>query len=489
MKSKIFPVILTAAITSISTVFIAGHFQRDLPYFAEAKYPAPVNAHYTGYSGDVTGVASQPAVNFEAAAASSVRAVVHVKTTTKARTVTDNNVNDIYTRLFGPRQYYIPSQVESGSGVVISPDGYIVTNNHVVANGDEVQVTFNDRLTATAKVVAKDASSDIALLKVDGEKNLPYMEMGNSDNVKLGQWVLAVGYPLSLDATVTAGIISAKGRSIGINKESEGIEAFIQTDAAVNPGNSGGALVNTSGQLVGINSAIASPTGSYAGYSYAIPVNIVRKVVNDMMKFGSVQRAYLGISYIDNKTASPEQMKEFGLDRNEGVYVVDVQAGSGAANAGIKKGDIITEVGGQPVTDQPQLQEQMARYQPGDNVGITFLRDGKANTVTVKLDKAIRPLTLLGASFRPLSDAEKQNYGLSEGVVVTDLGRGILAQRTQIHKGFIITSVNDVAISSVSDLKEVMGSSKNLQIAGFQPGYQGRYYYTLNNVDAMNDHQ
>lgn len=492
MKFKILPVILTAALTSLGTLFIAGHFQRTVPYFAESSTQSPASgSHFAAFSGDVAGGGNQSVVNFEAAAASSVRAVVHVKTTTKARTVTDNNVNDIYARLFGPRQYYIPSQVESGSGVVISSDGYIVTNNHVVADGDEVAVTFNDRLTATAKVVAKDPSSDIALLKVDGEKNLAYMDMGNSDNVKLGQWVLAVGYPLSLDATVTAGIVSAKGRSIGINKERSEtpIESFIQTDAAVNPGNSGGALVNTAGQLIGINSAIASPTGSYAGYSYAIPVNIVRKVVNDMIKFGSVQRAYLGIAFIDNKTATPDQMKQFGLDRNEGIYVMNVLPNSGAANAGIRKGDIITEVGGQPVSDQPQIQEQMARYQPGDNVSVTLLRDGKPLTTTVKLDKAERPLSLLGATFRPLSDNERNSYGIEGGLVVTDVGKGTLARKTQMHKGFVITGINDMAVGSIAELQQALASSKNIQISGFQPGYQGRYYYTLNNIDALSDQQ
>ena len=226
----------------------------------------------------------------------------------------------------------------SGSGVVISPDGYIVTNNHVVADAKEVSVTFNDRYTTKAKVVGTDPGTDIAVLKVDGDKNMSYMEFGNSDDAKLGQWVLAVGYPLSLDATVTAGIISAKGRSIGINRSqsASAIESFIQTDAAVNPGNSGGALVNTAGQLIGINSAIASPTGSYAGYSYAIPSNIVRKAVNDLMKYGSVQRAYMGVEYV----SSPEQLAKLGIDNVNGVYVMNVRPNSGAAKAGLTKGDV-----------------------------------------------------------------------------------------------------------------------------------------------------
>ncbi len=490
MKFKLFPVVLTAAITSVFTFLVASHFQKNVPYFAEVPSRRAA-ANYASFSGDVAGGMNTGAINFEAAAASSVRAVVHVKTTTKARTITDNNVNDIYAQLFGPRQYYIPSQVESGSGVVISPDGYIVTNNHVVANGDEVAVTFNDRLTANAKVVAKDPSTDIAVLKVDGETNLPYIEMGNSDDVKLGQWVLAVGYPLSLDATVTAGIVSAKGRSIGVNKKQSesAIESFIQTDAAANPGNSGGALVNTAGQLVGINSAIASPTGSYAGYSYAIPVNIVRKVVNDLVKFGSVQRAYMGIEYLDSKTATPQQMKDLGLDRKEGIYVMNVVASGGAAQAGIKKGDIITHVNGQAVSTQPQLQEQIARYTPGDNVSVTYLRESKSYTTTVKLNKAEAPANLLGAAFRPLTEQEKNNFQVPGGVMVTDRGRGALARRTQIQKGFVITGINDIAVNSIADLQQALANAKSIQIAGFQPGYQGRYYYSLNAIEDMNDHQ
>lgn len=484
MRYKLFPVIATAAFTSVFTLLIANKFIDRGPYFGEGPVNRTMAAKFASYAGD----ASAPLANFELAASSSVKAVVHIKTTTKARTVISNDMGDVYTQLFGPRQYYIPSQIESGSGVVISADGYIVTNNHVVANGDEVAVTFNDRYTTSAKVVAKDPSTDLALLKVEGEKNLPYMEMGNSDNVKLGQWVLAVGYPLSLEATVTAGIVSAKGRSIGVNKtQSEtAIESFIQTDAAVNPGNSGGALVNTAGQLVGINSAIASPTGSYAGYSYAIPVNIVRKVVNDLMKFGSVQRGYLGIEYVDSKTATPERIKELGLDRNEGIYVMNVLPNGGAAAAGLKAGDIITQVNGQIVSTEPQLQEQIARYQPGDNLTVNFLREGKIMTADVKLTKIEPPLKIFGAAMRPLSDKEKSAYNVAGGVMVTDLGRGAIAAQTQMHKGFVITAINDIPVRSVAEVQELIKKLQQVQFQGFQPGYQGRYYYTLRNTDGGN---
>ena len=491
MRYKLFPVIITAALTSVMTMFAVSHFQHNIPYFAaSSSKPVPVN--YVAYNGNST--AGAGAVNFELAADASVKAVVHVKTSTPARTVVDNS-NDMFSQLFGQRQYYIPSQQGSGSGVVISPDGYIVTNNHVVADASEVTVTFNDRYTTKAKVIGTDPSTDIAVLKVDENKNLPFMEFGNSDDTKLGQWVLAVGYPLSLDATVTAGIISAKGRSLGINKErsNTAIESFIQTDAAVNPGNSGGALVNTAGQLIGINSAIASPTGSYAGYSYAIPANIVRKAVNDLMKYGSVQRAYMGIQYIDSKALTNDDLRQLGITNAEGLYVASVNEKSGAAKAGIKKGDFIISINGEAVNTQPEIQEKIARYQPGDNVSVVYSRNGKQYNATVLLTniegttsiiKPETPAKLLGATFRPLTDKEKSSYKVNGGVVVTDLGSGSISRQTQMKKGFVITGINDEVIRSMTDLQDAVAGSRNLQIAGFYPGYQGMYYYGLNNVKA-----
>ena len=492
MKYKLFPVIITAALTSVLTLFAVSHFQRQVPYFTSVNTTKPVPVNYAAYSNNA---ATNPGpVNFEPAAEASVKAVVHIKTTTNARTIIDNR-NDMFSQLFGQRQYYIPSQQGSGSGVVISLDGYIVTNNHVVANANEVTVTFNDRYTTTAKVVGADPSTDIAVLKVNENKSLPFMEFGNSDEAKLGQWVLAVGYPLSLDATVTAGIISAKGRSLGINKtqSASAIESFIQTDAAVNPGNSGGALVNTAGQLIGINSAIASPTGSYAGYSYAIPSNIVRKAVNDLMKYGSVQHAYMGIQYIDSKSLTTGDLEKLGISNAEGLYVASVMEKSGAAKAGIKKGDFILRINGETVTTQSELQEKIARYQPGDNVSVVYSRGGKDYTVTVQLTniegttsiiKAESSAKLLGATFRPLSDKEKSSYNVSGGVMVTDLGNGAIAKQTQMKKGFVVTGINNDAIKSMNDLQSALAGSKNIQIAGFYPGYQGMYYYDINNVNV-----
>jgi serine protease Do len=493
MKFKLFPVILTAALTSVMTLFAVSYFQNRIPYFTVASNSQKTPVSFASYGNNNT--VSAGGINFEAAAETAVNAVVHIKTTTSGRTVVASS-NDIFGRMSGPQQYYIPPQQEAGSGVVISADGYIVTNNHVVANGDEVTVTFNNRYTTNARVVGTDPNTDIAVLKIEGKNNLKYLEFGNSDDAKLGQWVLAVGYPLTLDATVTAGIISAKGRSIGVNKQSAAIESFIQTDAAVNPGNSGGALVNTSGQLIGINSAIASPTGSYAGYSYAIPSNIVRKAVNDLMKYGSVQRAYMGLEYVDGSTASPEAIKKYGLDKMNGVYVNRVLPNSGAAKAGIAKGDFVTHINGQPVNNQSEVQGQIANFHPGDNVSVNYSRDGKTYTTTVQLTnmnnttdiiKGEGTLQLLGTTFRPVNDDEKTKYNLRGGVVVADPGKGAIAKQAQLPKGFIILSINNTAINSLSDLQSAFGNNSNMQIGGIYPGRQGMYYFGLNNVNAYGD--
>ncbi len=474
MKSKLIPVILTAALTSLGTFYIAGRINQPLPYFAAAPSSQPPVNYARFTDGSVSKGA--PGVDFQNAAEASTKAVVHVKTQIKGRTVA---ADDVFGRMFG-QQYYMPPQAGSGSGVVISADGYIVTNNHVIAGADAVTVTFNDRLTSEAKVVSTDPSTDIAVLKVN-EKNLAYMEFGNSDDVKLGQWVLAVGYPLTLDATVTAGIVSAKGRSIGINRSqsSSAIESFIQTDAAVNPGNSGGALVNTDGQLIGINSAIASPTGSYAGYSYAIPANLVRKVVNDLVQFGTVQRGYLGIEYMDRKRLSPEKQKELGIDRTEGVYIAAVVPGGGAASSGLQKGDFITAINGRAITTEPELMEQVAKYKPGDNVSVTYLRNGTEKSATVQLKKQTSEAVLLGASFKALSTEEKKKYGVENGIMVTNTGTGALAKQTQMRNGFIILSVNEQPIASIAELQAAVGSVPNIQLGGFYPGAKGMYYYGI----------
>jgi len=494
MKTRIFPVIITAALTSILTFFVAAHFQNKVPFLSDNTYHVPVN--YTGYN-ENTMIKSAGPVDFQAAAEGSVKAVVHIQTATKARAVSMQNdplADDFFGDIFGgKRQFMMPPQKGSGSGVVISPDGYIVTNNHVVENADEITVTFNDRYTTKGKVVATDASTDLALVKVE-EKNLPYMEFGNSDDTHLGQWVLAVGFPYSLDATVTAGIVSAKGRALGINHSgTSAIESYIQTDAAVNPGNSGGALVNTNGQLVGINSAIASPTGAYAGYSYAIPSNLVKKVITDLKQYGNVQRGMMGVQIIDRSALTPEKMHDLGIDKTEGVYVDGVTSDGGAAKAGLKKGDFITAINGTAVSSSPELLEHVARYKPGDNINVTYSRSGKSYNTAVLL-KAISiggNEKILGATMRPLTSSERAKYGIEGGVLVTDIGTGTLAKQTKMRKGFVIISINEGAVGTPNDVKQALGMSENTaQIAGFYPGSNNMYYYGLNGIaDALKSEQ
>jgi len=456
----------------------------------------PVN-----YAGFFDGTKAAGAVDFTAASTSATPAVVHIKTKTKARQVTNNlpRSRNPFSDLFGDdfgdlfaglQSQTILEQRASGSGVLISEDCYIVTNNHVVDGADDINITLNNKHSYKATLVGADPSSDLAVLKIDG-KTLPYLVFGNSDEVKLGQWVLAVGYPLTLDVTVTAGIISAKSRSIGINRRQSDspIESFLQTDAAVNPGNSGGALINTDGQLIGINSAIASPTGSYAGYSYAIPVNIVKKVVNDLMKFGTVQRAYLGIQYSMGEP-SEEDKKEFGLKEGEGVFVTDAPAGGAASIAGIRKGDIVTKINGTKVTSGPEMVEQVTRYKPGDKITVTFIRDGKENTASLTLKnragntsvvKNASVLDKLGGSLENLDKKTATTYDIPGGVVVRKIGSGALS-KTKMQDGFVITSVNGTVIKNTDDLKAALEKSKGstVKLEGIYPGYEGSYGYPLN---------
>lgn len=486
MKSRIVPVIITAALTSLVTFFVVAKFSGDNGITKTESYTARPPVNYVNYSGDK--IASSNPVDFQPAAEASVPAVVHIKTKINGRQVLVRNPFPFWGDAYD--QMMLPPQLGAGSGVVISPEGYIVTNNHVVANADVVTVTFNDRYTAEAKIVATDPSTDIAVIKVE-EKNLPYMEFGNSDDVRLGQWVLAVGYPLTLDATVTAGIVSAKGRSLGINRtqSQSAIESFIQTDAAVNPGNSGGALVNTAGQLIGINSAIASPTGSYAGYSYAIPANIVKKVVNDLIDYGSVQRAYLGIRYLDRKMIADDKISEFGLDKNDGVYIYEVIEGGGADEAGLKKGDFITRINGIAVHSSPELLEQIARFKPGDNISITYARSGSEKQTTVLLKniegntgliKNVASAKILGAKLNTVSTEEKKKYGIPGGIKVADIEKGIISEQTAMQKNFIITQVNDQVVNTVEELQNALASNGDrVRLAGFYPGKNGMYYYGL----------
>jgi serine protease Do len=495
LKNIVLVVFLSAA-TSLFSVWGYNKWQASQTAGIQEPGKLPVN-----YAGFFDGERAAGSVDFTAASTSATPAVVHIKTKTKARQVTNNlpRGRNPFSDLFGddfddffnmPRSQTIPEQRASGSGVLISEDGYIVTNNHVIDGADEINITLNNKRSYKATLVGADPSSDLAVLKIEG-KNFPYLVYGNSDDVKLGQWVLAVGYPLTLDVTVTAGIISAKSRSIGINRrQSESpIESFLQTDAAVNPGNSGGALINTDGQLIGINSAIASPTGSYAGYSYAIPVNIVKKIINDLMKFGTVQRAYLGIQYSMGEPTE-EERKEYGLRDGEGVVVTDAPAGGAANAAGIKKGDIVTKINGVTVTTGPEMVEQVTRYKPGDKVTVTFLRDGKENTATLTLKnkagntevvKTASILDKLGGQLETLDKKAATAYDIAGGVVVKKIGSGYLS-KTKMQDGFVITSVNGIVVKNIDDLKAALEKNKGrtVKLEGIYPGYEGSYGYPLN---------
>lgn len=462
----------------------------------------PVN--YAGFNDNVAGTPGDP-VDFTKAAAAAVPAVVHIKTKIAARRIVNegvprsrngNDMEDLFRQFFdqgGPQIQ--PEQRASGSGVIISEDGYIVTNNHVVSDGntgvaEEITVTLSNKKTYKAKVIGRDPSSDIAVLKIDGS-GLPYMIYGNSDQVKLGQWVLAVGYPLTLETTVTAGIVSAKGRSIGINSRQSNspVEMFIQTDAAINQGNSGGALITTDGQLVGINSAILAPNGTYAGYGFSIPVNIVKKVVNDLIEYGDVKRGYLGISYQPNTTENERLVRQAGLKDGQGVYVQSVPSDGAAAVAGLKKGDVITKVNGNGVSSGLELSGHIASFKPGEKVPVTYLRSGKEYTTDVLLKGTVSKIEItasevigdrLGVELENLDSKKAVQYEIEGGVVVKSIKEGGPFSKTRMEKGFIITAVNDNEVKSVDELGQALSTgSDKVKLEGIYPGYTGVYTYQI----------
>jgi Do/DeqQ family serine protease len=377
--------------------------------------------------------------------------------------------------------------VGTGSGVIISNNGYIVTNNHVVEQADEIEVTLHNNDTYKAKVIGTDPSTDVALIQIKAD-NLQPIAFGNSDNVEVGEWVMAIGNPFNLNSTVTAGIISAKGRNINIIDDKSAIEAFIHTDAAINPGNSGGALVDLNGQLIGINTAIASPTGTYAGYGFAIPANIVNKVVEDFMKYGAVQRAYLGIMIrdIDSKLMDNEHLKV-----SEGAYVDSLGIQSAAAQAGILAGDVITGVNDTPITKSADLLEQIGRHRPGDEVSVTVDRHGKDFTYMVKLadQKGERKVTtkdqqdildMLGATFENLDQATAKKMGIDGGVRVKELGNGLLKNQTGISEGFIITGVDREKVTSVDDIRKALKNHEGgVLLQGTYENYPGELYFAF----------
>ncbi|SHF72676.1 Do family serine endopeptidase [Dysgonomonas macrotermitis] len=442
--------------------------------------------------------------DFTKAAESTVHAVVHIKSTVKPTAQESRRGRQ---QMIDPFEYFFgfgdrggqdfgygtpkPS-VGFGSGVIISNDGYIITNNHVIDKATEIEITMNDNSKYTAKLVGADPTTDIALLKIEG-KEFPYIPFGNSDNLKVGEWVLAVGNPFNLTSTVTAGIVSAKGRgNIGQGQGGDmTIQSFIQTDAAINPGNSGGALVNTDGQLVGINTAIYSQTGNFAGYGFAVPISIAGKVVADIKEYGTVQRAVLGVMISDvavAEEASPEKAKN--LKVKEGAFVGGFAERSPAKEAGVTEGDVITAVNNTKVRNVGELQEQVNRYRPGDKVDLTIDRYGSQKKITVELKnssgntsvvKKTDGLAIIGAAFKELTPEQKKQYGVSYGVQVAGVDNGGRFKKEGIEKGFIIMKINNQSVSSSEEAESIIQSvgksqDKGLFISGFYPNGRTRYY-------------
>lgn len=493
---------------TLLTAFAGGALALGVYKFAENRYDQGMSfedkqkVYFAGNRTAAPMVSSAGVADFTQAAAEVTPAVVYIRTTYSSKGEgNQDQFEQMFGQMFGQRSRPQGPQMASGSGVIISPDGYIVTNNHVVAKAEKISITTNDHRQFEAKVIGTDPNTDLALIKINAT-NLPIVKLGNSDAVRVGEWVLAVGNPFKLTSTVTAGIVSAKGRSINIiGKDDDddqqnpfgpvtqqtptlrkGIESFIQTDAAINPGNSGGALVNTAGELIGINAAIASHTGSYEGYGFAIPVNLAKKVLNDIKKYGSVKRGYIGISFAD--LSDPEAAQGLKTDKTNGLYVNSLVAGGGAEKAGVLPGDIITKVEGNTVYESSDLQERVARLQPGDKINITVLRNGSEKNFEVAL-KAEAPVAKsaalsksaaelfnkLGASFQPISQAQKAKFRVSSGLVVTQVRPGGIFDDTEIPVGSVITSINKQPIGSVDDMDNVLTNLKNgrLIISGYYP--------------------
>lgn len=424
-------------------------------------------------------------------------AVVHIKATQVAPENggqgMPQDLPDSFRQFFGDR-FKMPEgyrqqapRMGTGSGVIINEKGYIITNNHVIDHAQELEVTLHNNESYSAKVIGSDPTTDLALIKINADK-LKALSLVNSDDVEVGEWVLAIGNPFSLTSTVTAGIVSAKARNININKEKFAVESFIQTDAAINPGNSGGALVNLNGDLVGINTAIASRTGSYSGYGFAVPSTIVTKVVEDLLEYGTVQRGMLGVSI---RTMDGTMAKDKGMEFVKGVWIENVGEDSAADKAGLKAGDILTEVEGAKVYTSPRLQEIIARHRPGDRLDVVVNRKGEEVRLSVTLENSKgttdilkkekkEVLNLLGADFETLDSATAKKLDIEGGVKVVNLYAGKLRQKTQIRKGFIITHIDGKTITGIEELVSILDHKKGgLLIEGLYEDMPGKKYYAL----------
>ena len=492
--------IIAFSLTLICCCVLASVITTNLVNKKNTVYVPANNAPYTTLSqASMPSSGKMQPVDLTEAAEKTVHGVVHIKSTVKSRTQTYQEIPDIIEQfMFGARprqrQYQTQPQVGYGSGVILTKDGYIVTNNHVIEKADEIQVTLNDNRVFEATLVGADANTDLALLKIEGDE-FPVVPMGNSDELKLGEWVLAVGNPFNLTSSVTAGVVSAKSRKIGIYDGDGSIESFIQTDAAINMGNSGGALVNVRGELVGINAALESPTGTYAGYGFAIPTTIVKKVVADLKEYGSVQRAMLGIAGQDlSAILQLEENKNKDFGSIDGVYVVELTDGGGALAAGIEEGDVITSIDGKKVKTMTELQETIVQYRPGDKVTVTLLRNRKEKKVDVELKNSRgntdivkeADMEVLGAVFQEVPEQTRRQLNIGYGMQVSSVKNGLMKDGG-IQKGYIILKINNKQIRSIDDIEQAYKEASNspdqvLFITGIYPSGR-RANYAINLSD------
>jgi len=459
---------------AVIAVFIYARLTDNAPQVVEV--PVENQVQYV----NLPSASALESLDFTQAVAQSIHAVVHVKT----KEFRQYAVNPLYEFFFGEQPETEPRPILGfGSGVIISTKGYIITNNHVIAGSDEIVVVLNDKREFTAELIGTDPTTDIALLKIEAD-DLSTLGFGDSDALQLGEWVLAIGNPYNLTSTVTAGIVSAKARNVGILRNEFSIESFIQTDAAVNPGNSGGALINTRGELVGINTAIATQTGAFAGYSFAVPVSIVEKVVNDLIEYGAVQRAILGVMIAD---VTAELAKEKGIDQIEGVYINSVRPDGAAREAGLREGDVIISINKVRVNSSSQLQEQVSRYRPGEKVEVVIRRDGDLKQFDVilrnlegstEIIKRSDVMEVLGATFEPVSDREKRALGIRNGVKVKSIKPGKL-MKVGIQEGFVLTSVNKRPVNSVKDISDILEDTEGGVIIEGVDSNGSRSYYAF----------
>ena len=482
---KLIPYTFVGVISG-ATTFGAIHYFSDKNSDSEFSYFAPKNNDAKYATFNMTGVGD----DFVKASKMTVPAVVSIKNYSNRTSA--RSEQDMFDLFFGnpfgnnqkqQQQQQQPKDMPTGmgSGVIISPDGYIISNNHVVAGASKLEVVLSNKKSYVANLVGTDPTTDIALLKIE-EKGLPYLNFANSDNVEVGQWVLAVGNPMGLNSTVTAGIVSAKGRSIDLLSQQSRtpIESFIQTDAAINPGNSGGALVNPNGELIGINSAISSKTGYYEGYGFAVPSNLARKVVEDIKKFGLVQRGFLGVKSLDlsdtRQVSIYNQQNKTNIKSGDGVYLIEVVDKGGAEAAGLRPGDIITKVDETAVSNYYDLSFAVGSKRPGDKVAVTYLRNGRTNTVNVTLrdekggtsfrSKADLTVTeKIGADFEPLSERFKTDYGLNSGVVAKNVQSGSEMSKIGVVDNYIVIEVNGKPVNSQKDVEKILqGYTGNVQV-------------------------